>query len=395
VAATRWTVRRDVVDGLRKRWDRGEFLISLAEGRPVVPQSVSLRGPSAREVADRFGEVQDWVRRWEGDGSGLRLEYAAVGGRLIGSNQVPRRAWVDEEARLWRLIGVEADVAAFRELLAVTRQACPALAPWVREHPRTALAEAAAWPRLLAVAGWIADRGGPQVYLRQVDVAGVDTKFVEVHRGVLGELLEVLLPPERVTWSAPRSRFAERYGMAVKPAYLRCRRLDGAGLLRAPGPAELTLRVEEAATIAPAGRRVVILENEITYLALPAIPDTLAVLGGGYGIGALQALTWLPEREVHYWGDLDTHGFAILDRLRAFLPSARSLLMDRTTLEGHQEHWGREPAPTTAVLDHLTPSEQLLYADLIEDRYGPALRLEQERVRFGAVRHALAELSQR
>jgi hypothetical protein len=36
----------------------------------------------------------------------------------------------------------------------------------------------------------------------------------------------------------------------------------------------------------------------------------------------------------------------------------------------------------------LTPEEPL-YHDLIEDRFGPAVRLEHERIRFSAVRRAL------
>lgn len=400
-------MRHDVVEVLRKRWQRGGLLIALAEGNPVVPQSISLRAPSAREVANRFGEVQDWVRRWEADasGSGLRLEYATVGGRLIGSNQVPRRVWVDDEARLWRLVGVEDDVAAFVQVVRLARDTHPDLERWVREHPSTALAAAADWDRLLGVVLWIVDQGGPHVYVRQIDVPGVDTKFIEAHRGVLGELLEILLPGERVDATVPRARFAERYRLAAKPAYVRCRRLDGRCLLPTlsaatepgsasdrTGPAELTLRALDAAKTALPGRRVVIVENEITYLALPAIPDTLAVLGGGYGINTLATLKWLEDREIHYWGDLDTHGFAILDRLRTFLPAVRSLLMDRTTLEEHRQHWGHEPTPINAPLERLTQPEHSLYTDLVEDRYAPALRLEQERIRFGAVRGALGHL---
>lgn len=384
----------------------------MAAGDPVVPQSVPVRGPGAREVADRFGDVQDWVRRWEADTAGLRLEYVTVGGRLIGSNPIPCRAWVDDEARLWRLLGVEDDVAAFRQVVALTRDRYPELESWVRRHPRAALAEAGDWERLLDVVRWIVDRGGPDVYLRQIDVPGVDTKFVESRRAVLGELLEVLLPGERVKLSVPRSRFAERYGLAVKPVYVRCRSLDERGLLlpgragsdgslppactgSAPvgtGPAELTLRARDAAEIALPGRRVVIVENEITYLSLPAIPDALAVFGGGYGISGLAGLTWLREREVHYWGDLDTHGFAILDQVRGFLPGVRSLLMDRSTLEEHRQHWGREPTPTNVRLERLTSAERALYTDLVEDRYAPDLRLEQERIRFGTVRTAIERL---
>jgi hypothetical protein len=66
--------------------------------------------------------------------------------------------------------------------------------------------------------------------------------------------------------------------------------------------------------------------------------------------------------------------------------------MDRTTLESHQVHWGREPSPVSARLDHLTEPEHALYTDLVEDRYAPAVRLEQERIGFHAVRAAFENL---
>ncbi len=90
-----------------------------------------------------------------------------------------------------------------------------------------------------------------------------------------------------------------------------------------------------------------------------------------------------------YWGDIDTHGFAILNRLRR-LPHARSMLMDRATLLAHRDHWTTEPSPTTAVLDRLDPSESALYAELISDAHASSVRLEQERISFSVVEKAIA-----
>jgi hypothetical protein len=83
---------------------------------------------------------------------------------------------------------------------------------------------------------------------------------------------------------------------------------------------------------------------------------------------------------VHYWGDLDTHGFAILDKLRAWLPLTRSFLMDRETLLVHRHRWVREGSPTSARLSRLDRNESDLYDDLLADRLGESVRLEQERV---------------
>jgi hypothetical protein len=86
---------------------------------------------------------------------------------------------------------------------------------------------------------------------------------------------------------------------------------------------------------------------------------------------------------VHYWGDIDTYGFHILDRLRALFPAARSFLMDRRTLMEYPALWVQEGNPYRGELTRLTASEAALYDDLRRDRLGDRVRLEQERVPYG------------
>ena len=99
--------------------------------------------------------------------------------------------------------------------------------------------------------------------------------------------------------------------------------------------------------------------------------------------------TRLTDAEVIYWGDIDTHGFAILDRLRAWLPQARSVLMDRQTLLAHRDRWGTEDRPACSALTRLTAEEQDLYADLVADAMGERVRLEQERIDWAWVEERL------
>jgi hypothetical protein len=73
--------------------------------------------------------------------------------------------------------------------------------------------------------------------------------------------------------------------------------------------------------------RIFITENEINGLAFPDLPDSIVVFGLGYALDRLAAASWMADRAIHYWGDIDTHGFAMLDRLRAYFPRTRSLLM--------------------------------------------------------------------
>ena len=127
-----------------------------------------------------------------------------------------------------------------------------------------------------------------------------------------------------------------------------------------------------------------------SYLDFPRVPNAMAVFGEGFGVTVLDQISWLGDCELVYWGDIDTHGFAILDRLRKRVPAVSSILMDRATLIDHLSHVVVEERPTDAPLAALTDAEAAVHRDLIEDRFGPKVRLEQERIRFAALRGALS-----
>ena len=63
--------------------------------------------------------------------------------------------------------------------------------------------------------------------------------------------------------------------------------------------------------------------------------------------------------------------------------------MDRGTLLAHQSQWVTEATPTRAALGLLTPAERELYADLVDGTFGPAIRLERERISFADLERAV------
>ena len=375
-----WTRPADIVRTLRRRWDSGSLLTAFASGQPWQSLGLPIRGPAPAELAARFAEAQTWAQDWGRADPRIRVEYRRVGGRLIGANSIPGRAWIDGYSQLWALLRTEADVHRFTAALDQVKIEMPALADWMITHPLKVLSLADDWDMAVDTVRWIDLHGQPGMYVRQVDVPGVDTKFIERHRGVLAELLDSRLDPGRV--DAFAGDFATRYGFARKPDYVR---------FRCPfrGLSEANVRVDELGSAPPGVSRVYVVENEITYLAFPRPEKAMVIWGRGYAVDALAPLRWLAELDVVYWGDIDTHGFAILSRLRGMFPSVRSMLMDRETLLAHRDQWVREPSPATAVLTGLTAEEAALYADLAAGAYGDRVRLEQERVAFGAVERAI------
>jgi hypothetical protein len=380
-----WTRPADVREAVRKKWP--VLLQAFASGQEWTSLDIPLRGPGPAELAARLGDVQVWAAEWARAARGpLRVEYKQVGGRLIGTNTIPARAWLDSYDHAWDLLGARGEVRQFTGLAEQTKTEAPGLIGWLERRPVKALELADDWANLLATVRWIDERQVPGMYLRQVDVPGVDTKFIGRHRGVLGELLNLQLDPSRIDNEAPD--FEGRYRFARKPGYVRLRCADGVLCF-----SELTVRAQEFTTPPRTTRRVFVIENEITYLAFPLPQEAIVIFGGGYAAEALESLAWLAELDIVYWGDLDTHGFAILNRLRRRFPHVRSMLMDRATLLAHKSQWVTEPSPATATLEQLTAEELACYQDLASGVFGPAVRLEQERVRFSALERALDSLA--
>ena len=96
---------------------------------------------------------------------------------------------------------------------------------------------------------------------------------------------------------------------------------------------------------------------------------------------------------MHYWGDIDTHGFAILNHLRSILPNVCSLLMDRATLHAHEAQWGHELMPTRRNLSKPHSDERALYDDLRDNVIRSHPRFEQERTAFHLVVEAIDRAS--
>ena len=292
------------------------------------------------------------------------------------------------------MLGKRAEAERFAGLVATTRARRPELLDWLEGKPHKALALAQDWGRLLDVVDWITAHPRSAVYLRQIDIPGVDSKFIEAHRGVLSQWLDRLLPPDAIDAAyVGIAGFARRYGFRDKPERIRLRMLDPTQTLLPAAPAaDLTLDATTFAASAPGVSRVFITENEINFLSFPRLEHSLLIFGAGYGFEVLAQVRWLHRCQVHYWGDIDTHGFAILDQLRAHLPHVRSLLMDRATLFAFEAHWGVEDRPTQRELGRLNDAERALYDELRDNRIRPGLRLEQERIGFGWVEQALAAL---
>ncbi len=380
----KWTTPTGLQAQVHKLWDRGLLLASVAGGESVFPRRLALKGPDSRALGERFSEVRDWIAGLVANEGLYRIEWRSVNHRVLGANRIPSAIWIDTLEQALGLIGKHRAAERFAGMVERTRETRAELIPWLAKRPLRALALAEEWPQLLAIVDWLSKHPRPEVYLRQVDLPGVHTKLIEGHRTVLAELFDLVLPEEAIDATHTGAfGFCRRYGFLDKPARVRFRMLDPTvRLLPMASDQDITLTQAAFSSLAPPVTTVFITENEINFLAFPNVRDSMVIFGAGYGFANLATVHWLQEKNILYWGDIDTHGFAILNQLRGFFPHTVSFLMDRETLLAHRQFWGSEPQPQTGDLLRLTTEEQALHDQLRQHTWGVSVRLEQEKIGF-------------
>ncbi|MDX8127246.1 DUF2220 family protein [Methylomonas sp. OY6] len=387
-----WTSPAELRGELDKRWQRGQILTESLAPSGLFPLRIPLKPPSPAQLAADFTAVQVWVEPWLAvDAKHFAVEWRDINHRLSGRNRLPAAVVFDKPDDAAAYLKKAKELAVFGQLAASLVDDFAALRPWLLKYPLRVLEHADEWQKLLSVAGWVVKHPRPGIYLRQTSLPRIDSKFIESRKKLLGEWLDLLLPAAAIdSTQTGVAGFELRYGFLAKPATIRFRLLDSR--LRIAGLSDLTVTAGEFATLNLQVKRVFVTENDINGLAFPPFADSMVIFGRGYGFDALAQAEWLKDKEIHYWGDIDTHGFAILSQFRQHFPQAQSLLMDEATLIAHRSQWVEEASPINAELAYLTVDEAALYDVLRDHRYGRGLRLEQEYVSFALLSERLAAL---
>ncbi|MEE9311357.1 MAG: Wadjet anti-phage system protein JetD domain-containing protein, partial [Planctomycetota bacterium] len=380
----KWTTLADLKAQVQRLWDRGLLLAPMAGAESIFPRRLTFKVPGARELSERFPDVRDWIALLDEADSPYRIEWRSKQNRVLGRNKIPSAIWIDTLDDALCFLGKRRVANQFGAMVKQTKEKQPELIPWLTRRPLKALELVEDWPQILEVVAWMLKNPRPKIYLRQIDVPQVHTKLIESVRGVLTELLDLVVPVDSIDRSSTGvSGFCRRYGFLEKPLRVRFRILDPSiQLLPTSGEQDVTLTQAGFGSLKLPITKVFITENEVNFLAFPKVRDAIVIFGAGYGFDGLAAASWLHEKKIYYWGDIDTHGFAILNQLRGEFPHVVSTLMNQHTLLHHKELWGTEKQPEMRTLTRLNSEENALYQQLQEHKWGKRVRLEQERVGF-------------
>ena len=371
---------------LRRRYDAQHR--AWLNGQGSWPLGVALGEPTEKAVAEDASLVRHWIESWRRWNDGGELQWVERKWARLGNQRLPARLVLSSAADVARLVGDARrfERATERHGRLVQRWSALSASPFVvRNFDALADYEDDDFERLFALLAWLDQNRGSSRYLRQLPVEGMDTKWCDAkRRGLISDLLLAmrgLTGPVEFHELCGLRRPAQRLRVRLLCPRLR-QALDGLGDVEAP--------VDQVAALSIQPQCALIVENLETGIALPDLPGCVAFMKLGFGVGVLSHIPWIRAARAVYWGDVDTHGFAILSLARAALPALSSALMDEATLMRNRALWVREVTPYgNAEPPHLTNNERAVFERLRANVWGHGVRLEQERLPWEPAMDAL------
>lgn len=349
------------------------------DGESQWPLEVQLGIPTEKAALRQVDGVRAWVsawQQWQGIGA---LSWCERQWKALGVQRLPEKLALrgPEEVALWvgESIRWERAQSRYQTLTARWSVLAQQLSRYFDVFADYSDAD---FRRLEGMLEWITNHPNSNLYPRQIPIAGADSKWLESRKGLISDLVATLQGD-----STGDRDFFRRCGLRPQPQLMRMRVLDPELRVRLGGLGDISAPCYEMASIGIRPRSVFIVENLQTGLAFDDLPEAVVIMRLGYAVDVLGRLPWLQRAQCIYWGDIDTHGFAILNRARTYIPNLKTVLMDESTLMSHRDLWVEEKDQHLSIeLPLLTSTEHQVYQSLKSNTCGQKVRLEQERVRW-------------
>lgn len=360
------------------------FLTALVKNESFFPLVITGNKRPSANLSDFKKELLALVNQSkEKKGFGYTITYETRKTKQLGMQDLPTKISFESEVDFLRFLRKEEEVAAFKTTVEKILLAFPIFNHWVQKYPLKVVQHLGNWDSILKVCQYFKNNPQPNLYIRELPVK-VHTKFIERHKGILRELLDILLT-DKVNFD--ESQFEKRFHLKHNEPLIRCKILDQQiAKTYFSGLDDLSIPVSQFCALQLPLENVIVVENKTnlyTTLTLPLEEKTIAIFGKGFQVGNLKKADWLNQVAIFYWGDLDVQGFEILSQLRGYFLQTRSFLMDDVTFTTFFENDVGTPSKVNVPLN-LTEEEKFIYEKLKRNNW----RLEQEKIPLDYVKTA-------
>lgn len=375
----------------KKYWQNRKNLKALLKGEMDFPlQKISLKMPStSSQVQNNLVKIQEFVQAWkifEVEYLLCNIEYQAKNFQQFGLLTLPKYLLIEHRQALIELFAPEnkSQLQIIQSRINYIINTLNQVFEFdIKEFWRFLIDNLENFEhlsddeihQLLQLLPQLKYGMGQGLYLRNLAISGVDTKFIEQHFKLIELLLNYLYENKiyqcggLLVWLNCQEKPSD--WLLVKPL---CQKTQS-NLANLP---ILRLNSQTLLGYELPSNNILVVENEQSCLALTHIPNTIAVAGGGKNVNWLKA-EWLKHKKVYYWGDIDSDGLFILSLARQYCPHMIALMMDKNTVLIHQHLMVNDSGLINEVPLFLTADEKALFIALKNGEF-MGNRLEQERL---------------
>jgi hypothetical protein len=361
-----------------------DYLRAIISGENVFPKIIRSDKSVSKDFIESGKQKAELIEQSKDrKGFGFTIKYRTVNTKQHSIQDMIDEISFETEIDFLKFIRKESEVATYKKSVSQILNQFNELNEWVKKYPLKVVQFTDSWHELLSVLKYFKLNPNPNLYIRELPVR-VHTKFIENNKGILFELLNIVLPSQNINQEFTTAKdFEKRFGLKFNQSQIRIRVLDKSiSDKHLSGLSDITVTEEEFCNLQIPCEKVFILENKtnfsnlMNFLTLPQIKNTIGIFGSGFKVGNLKTALWLVEKEIIYWGDIDTHGLQILSQIRGYFKRTKSTMMDFETLNAFKDDWSKGEPTTTNTLPNLTSEEKELFAFVKAGN----IRLEQEKI---------------
>ena len=375
--------KNEIIAKALKLYTSGKLFVDFIENGELFPLVIPLKKIKQRDIQNDFSAIfreSELLIQ-----SNLDLTCKAFEFKNLGTQTLPIKVNFVKRVQLLALIQKEEEFSAYCKVYETLTCKYSQLKALLIKKPNLIVENLYIWDKLLSVCDFFITHPRANIYIRELAIEGIDSKFIEKNKSVIDKLLSSILSDFDESISSFKDfGFERKYHLNYPLPQVRFRILDKRQLIS--GLDDLSIDIGAFKKLNLTCKHVFIVENKMTTLSFPSFKDAIVIFGSGYGAQVLKDVVWLQDKNLYYWGDIDADGFAILSQMRSYFPAIISLFMDEETVQdfSHFSVVNSELSPLKQ-LEHLDPEEQKLYEKVHKNQF----RLEQERINFKYVREKL------
>ena len=381
--------KNEILQKAIKIWNSGKFLSSVVCEDDIFPIIINLKKIKELDIKNNFSQILKELKELEK--TNLPIVYKEFNFKSIGLQKLPEFVRFEDIDLFLKVVDKQKEFNLFIKLNKKIITKFPDLKELIIKTPHLVLQNSQIWDELLEICDFFKQNPKPNIYTRELNIKGVDTKFIEKHKKILDLLffyVKILFNEEIKTLS--NYGFEKKYFLKYPLPIVRFRILDDG--LKILNLSDISVTIDEFINLKIECEKVFIVENKITMLSFPKVKNAIVIFGGGFGVQSLKDAQWLKEKNIFYWGDIDTHGFAILSQARGYFKNIKSILMDEDVIKlfSNLAVKENESKRFLSELKYLTKEEQDVFVKLKNGEFGENFRLEQERVPFKYLQQKLS-----